>query len=206
MIVNAVAIVIAYLVGSIPSGYIVTRLVTGKDIRQLGSGNVGALNTYRQVGGRAGIAVFLADMGKGIGAVAIANWGLGVSEPFLLLTILAAVVGHMWPVFLRFSGGRGMATSLGALLIFMPLYEYWLELLIFLGVLAIAFIVTHKNYALTMIIGMITIPVSAWFLESPWQFVVVSAVLLILVIIKVIPIARAAWSRSKSIGDFIRGQ
>jgi glycerol-3-phosphate acyltransferase PlsY len=206
MLVNISAVVISYLIGAIPSAYIFTRLKTGKDIRKLGSGNVGALNTSRQIGDKAGIIVFLADMCKGIGVVSIAKWLLGVSETILLLVIVAAVIGHNWSVFLKFSGGRGMATSLGTLPVYMFLYGYWIELIIFLGMLGIALLATHKNYALAVIIAMITVPVSASLLETPLQFIVVSAVLLILVIVKVIPIARDAWARSKNVGGFIRGQ
>jgi len=155
MIVNAAAIIIGYLLGSIPSAYIITRAIKGTDIRQLGSGNVGALNTLRQIGRKAGIAVFLADAGKGVAAVAIAKWGLGVPELFLLLAGLAAVIGHVWPVFLKFTGGRGMAAILGVLAIFMPLHGYWLEFLIFLGVLAISLTITRGNFALCVNIYMV---------------------------------------------------
>ena len=207
MIVNAAAIIIGYLLGSIPSAYIITRALTGKDIRQLGSGNTGALNVVRQVGRRAGIAVFLADAGKGVAVVVIAAWALSVpDELFLLLAALAAVIGHMWSVFLRFTGGRGMATTFGVLAIFMPLYGYGLEFFIFLGVLAVALMITHRNFALSMIVGLISVPISTWFLDKSWPFIAVSVTLLILVILRVLPIARAAWSRSRSVKGFIHGQ
>ena len=207
MMVNAAAIVIGYLMGSIPSAYIITRALTGKDLRQLGSGNVGALNVFREVGRGAGIAVFFADAGKGVAVVAIAKWALGVpDELFLLLAALAAVVGHMWPVFLRFTGGRGMATTLGVLAIFMPLHEYRLEFFIFLGVLLVSLIITHRNFALCMIIGLLSVPISTWFLDNRWTLIAISTVLLILAVIRVIPIARTAWVRSGNMKDFIRGR
>ena len=207
MLANVLAIVIGYLIGAIPSAYLFARFTTGKDIRQLGSGNVGALNTSRQLGSKAGIIVFLADMCKGIAVVVAAKWGLAVSEPILLLAMLAAVIGHNWSVFLKFGGGRGMATSLGALGVYLFFYGYWVALIIFLVVLGIALLVTHKNYALSVIIAMITMPASAAGLtDGPWQFTLVSALMLVLVVIKVIPIAREAWARSKGMGDFIRGQ
>jgi len=206
MIVNAAAIIIGYLLGSIPSAYIITRVITGKDIRQLGSGNIGALNTFREVGRRAGIAVFLADAGKGAAVVAIAKWGLGVPYEFLLLAALAAVIGHMWSVFLRFAGGRGMSTILGILAVFMPLHGYLVEFSIFLGIIFIFLIVTHRNVALSMTLGLVSVPISTWFLDKSWLFVVISAVFLILVVIRMMPIIRDAWARSRNVKDFIRGQ
>ena len=207
MIINAAAIIIGYLLGSIPSAYIITRLLAGKDIRQLGSGNIGALNVSRVVGRKAGIAVFLADAGKGVAVVAIATWVLGVpGELFTLLAALAAAVGHMWSAFLRFSGGRGMATVFGILIIFMPLYGYQLEFWILLGVLFVSLMVTHRNFALSMIAGLISLPISTWFVDKSWPFIAVSVALLVLVVLKTLPIARAAWARSRSVKDFIRGQ
>ncbi|MBL7125355.1 MAG: glycerol-3-phosphate acyltransferase, partial [Dehalococcoidales bacterium] len=108
MINGIIAVVLGYLLGSIPSAYIATRVATGKDVRQLGGGNVGGLNVYREVGAVPALAAGIADVGKGAAAVAIAQWLLDVSLPFILLTALAAVAGHNWMVFLKFSGGKGM--------------------------------------------------------------------------------------------------
>jgi len=79
----------------------------------MGGGNVGAVNAFKQVGRGAGIAVLLADMAKGAGAVAIAQWLLDVPPLFVLAAGLAAVVGHNWSIFLKFTGGKGMATTIG---------------------------------------------------------------------------------------------
>jgi glycerol-3-phosphate acyltransferase PlsY len=205
VLINILAVVIGYLIGAIPSAYLFTRLTTGKDIRQLGSGNVGALNTSRQIGSKAGIIVFIIDMCKGIGVLAIAKWVLGVSDLFVLITIVAAVIGHNWSVFLKFGGGRGMATSLGAIAVYMFINGYWIELVTFLAGLGIALMVTRKNYALAVIIAMITVPVSALIMKDPWQYTLISTIILLLVIMKVLPIARAAWARSGNIRDFVRG-
>ena len=124
VITGFVAIIIAYLLGSIPAAYIVTRLATGKDIRRLGSGNVGGNNVYRHVGLRAAIPVAIFDVGKGTAAVAIAHWLLDAPlyEPhlFVLLSGIAVVAGHMWSVYLKFSGGNGLSATIGALAIIMP--------------------------------------------------------------------------------------
>ncbi len=121
MIVNGIiAIIVAYLLGSIPAAYIITRLRTGKDIRQMGGGNVGARNVFREVGLGAAIAVGIFDVAKGAGAVVIAEWLLGWPHPFVfglglfvLAAGLAAVAGHMWSIYLEFTGGNVLATFLG---------------------------------------------------------------------------------------------
>ena len=115
MIVNGViAIIIAYLLGSVPSAYIITRLKTGKDIRQLGGGNVGARNVFREVGLGAAIVVGIFDVGKGAAAVALAHWVLGAPPLFVLLAGLASVAGHMCSINLKFTGGNGLAATIQA--------------------------------------------------------------------------------------------
>ena len=102
----------AYLLGSLPTGYLVVRLVKGIDIRQVGTKNVGALNTYQQVGVFGGVFVLLVDAGKGALAVLIPGW-VGAPEWALFLTTPLVVAGHNWTVFLRFQGGKGAATIFG---------------------------------------------------------------------------------------------
>ena len=108
----------AYLIGSIPFSFLVARLFGVKDVRRVGSGNVGATNVLRSAGKAAGILAFLLDAGKG----ALAAYLAGLLEPHDSigppLAALAAVVGHMYPVWLRFQGGKGVATGAGA---FVPL-------------------------------------------------------------------------------------
>jgi glycerol-3-phosphate acyltransferase PlsY len=134
----AAAIVIGYLLGSIPFAYIVAHLKKGVDIRQVGGGNVGALNTYRQIGPLWGIGVLAADIIKGTLAVFIARW-LGLSLPWVCVAGFAAVVGHNWPVFLKFRGGKGAATVLGVLVALTPV-----ELLISAGIVLILIAVTRN--------------------------------------------------------------
>jgi len=105
--IGIIAVIIGYLLGSIPFAYIAARLIKGVDIRRVGGGNVGALNIMREVGMVAGLAVLLADMGKGALVVLIAQW-LGVSMVFVFVVGLAAVVGHSWlfswrPLLLEYS-------------------------------------------------------------------------------------------------------
>ena len=111
--------VFAMVMGSIPSGLIVARAVTGRDIRRLGSGNIGASNVAYTVGTKAGILVGLLDIAKGAVPVCIGLIG-GVSSGGLALIALAAVLGHDFSIFLHFRGGKGVATSLGVALALSP--------------------------------------------------------------------------------------
>ena len=201
MITNGIiAIVIGYLLGSIPSAYIAVRLAKGKDIRQMGRGNVGALHAFREVGAGAGTAVLLTDIGKGAAAVAIAQWLLDVPLPFILLTGLAAVAGHNWSIFLKFTGGKGTATALGILAILMP----W-ELLIFFAIALIPIIIT-RNAALSIAIGLISLPISAWLLEKSGLLVAFSILLLLIIGLKSLPIARAIWTKTENKKELIFSQ
>ena len=104
-------LLIGYLLGSIPSAYIFTRMKTGKDIRQMGGGNVGGYNTFKEAGILPAVGVAIVDLGKGAAAVAIAHWLLDLPMFFVLLAGLAAVMGHNWMVWLKFSGGKGMGPA-----------------------------------------------------------------------------------------------
>lgn len=116
--------VLGYLIGAIPFGVIAGRLMRGIDVRDYGSGGMGMTNVMRTVGRKAGLLVMIADLLKGAGAVALA-WPIIGSSPDMLgwghaVAGMAAVVGHSWPVYIRFRGGRGIATGAGALLVI-----YW---------------------------------------------------------------------------------
>jgi len=202
MVNEIIAVALGYLLGSIPTAYIATRIATGKDIRRLGGGNVGGLNTYREVGLKSAAVVGIVDVGKGAAAVAIAYWLLDVSQLFVMLAGLAAAVGHMWMVFLKFSGGKGMGATFGALAVLMPIYGYWHGFLIFLAVIIILFIIT-RNVALSMGIGILFLPLITWLITQSELATLLTIVLGVLVGVKFWPTARAAWLRNKNTRDFI---
>ncbi len=204
MVNEIIAVVLGYLLGSIPSAYIATRIATGKDIRQMGGGNVGGLNVCREGGAKPALAVGIIDVGKGAAAVAIAYWLLDVLHLFVILAGLAAAIGHMWMVFLKFSGGKGMGATFGALAVLMPVYGYWYGFLIFLVVIAIPFIIT-RNVALSMGIGILFLPLIIWLITQSELVTVLAIILGVLVGIKFLPTARAAWAKSETKKDFIFG-
>ncbi len=113
-------VVFAYLVGSLPTAYLLVRLLTGDDVRRMGSGNVGGTNALRTAGWKAGVAVTLIDVGKG----ALPVWLMTRFNPesgWIAAAMLAAVLGHCYPVWLKFRGGKGVATGFGAFLVIAPL-------------------------------------------------------------------------------------
>ena len=177
----------AYLLGSIPTGYLLMRVFRHQDIRTLGSGNIGATNVLRSGAKGLGAATFLLDMLKGCAAVLL---GALLAAPLLpsvpvrtveALAALCAVLGHMFPVWLRFRGGKGVATGFGVFLVAAPLAA-----LAAITVFALIFAIT-RFVSLASILGAASFPVFAWFLvrgEKPAFFIAVQAAVALLIIAK----------------------
>jgi glycerol-3-phosphate acyltransferase PlsY len=132
-------IAVAYLLGSIPSAYIVGRLLKGLDIREVGDGRLGAAAAYRRVGLAGGVIVGLMDVSKGVAAVLLAQ-ELGLPLLVVFLAALAVVVGHNWSIFLRFKGGKGALTMYGVL-VSLLLWQFFIAL----ALAAVAYLITHKT-------------------------------------------------------------
>ena len=109
------SLLLGYLLGSIPSGWLAGRWLKGIDLRELGSGSTGATNVLRQVGKGPALVVFLIDVGKGAAAVLLAR-AFGQSDWIQVLAGLTALAGHIWPVWLKFKGGKAVATGFGMFL------------------------------------------------------------------------------------------
>jgi glycerol-3-phosphate acyltransferase PlsY len=202
MVNGIIAVVLGYLLGSIPTAYIVTRLAKGEDVRRLGGGNVGGLNVYREVGKLPAAVVAIVDLAKGAAAVAIAYWLLDLEVYFVLAAALAAVVGHNWMVWLKFSGGKGMGSAIGGLFVLMPLYHYSWGLAFFFAVVLILFIIT-RNVALSMGAGLLSLPFIAWLGMKSAPFIIYSVVLGLVILAKFIPTAIAAAARTRGVKGFI---
>lgn len=112
---------VAYLVGSLPTAYILTRFLKGIDIRTVGSRNPGAVNVFREVGPRAGLTVLAVDAIKGV-VVMLSVLAMDLGDYAMFIGALAVLIGHNWPVFLGFRGGKGVATILGLSLAVLPLW------------------------------------------------------------------------------------
>jgi glycerol-3-phosphate acyltransferase PlsY len=143
-----VAVVAGYLLGAIPTGYLLGRWLAGVDLRTHGSGSTGATNTMRVLGARGFAATLLLDVAKAAAAILLAR-ALGAGEVGACLAAIAAIVGHNWSVFIGFAGGRGVACSIGAMLLL-----YWPGALV--GVIAAAALIyATRNVSLGSIVGTI---------------------------------------------------
>jgi len=189
MLLGLAVIAIGYLLGSIPSAYIMARLRKGVDIRQLGVGNVGAANVVRHVGVWEGIVVGLADIAKGAATILIAQ-ALNVSQLWLLGAGFSALLGHNFPIFAGFRGGKGSATTFGIFLILAPK-----AIGIVFGIVAVPFFIT-RNFAFAICVGFIFLPLLIWFFGGSVMLIVYSLAILIFIGARSLPNARQAWPKA----------
>lgn len=175
----APALLLAYLVGSFPTAYILVKRLKRIDVRTVGSGNAGATNVARAAGFKAGLAVFILDALKGVVAVkAIAAFFFSGSTLAALLCGFAAVVGHIAPVWLGFRGGKGVATAIGVLISAVPKVS-----LICLIIWLTAFLV-WRMVSLASILALGTLPLIQWVFRSPPNEIVLGSLLAAVLIAK----------------------
>lgn len=152
----------AYLIGSIPFSLIISRLSKGVDIRNIGSGNLGATNVLRVIGKKEALLALIGDVLKGTLPVMLAFYFL--EDFWVAVTAVLVVLGHVFPVFSGFKGGKGVATSLGALLVIIP------SAIIISVVIWIAVLVVYRYASLASIIAALSIPLLCWALKTPLAF------------------------------------
>jgi len=190
-----ISIIAAYLLGSIPSAYIAGRLKKGIDIREVGSKNMGTLNVYYELGLAEAVVVLVVDMSKGIAAILLSRW-LGLPTIWQLVAGSASVVGHSFPVFLQFRGGKGGAPALAILLFIMPI-----AIPLFAAVAVIALILT-RNYTFCYSVALITFPFAAWLIYGSQPLIFFSIALLLFLGINYIP--RLKEMRTKTGGRWYK--
>ncbi len=177
-------VIVAYLIGSVPTAYIFARLLKGVDIRQYGSGNVGATNASRVIGRVPAIIVLAIDIFKGYMATTlIANSFLYITpvtrpELYQVLCGMAAITGHNWPVFLKFKGGKGVATSAGVVIGLIPKI-FWLGFLAW----AIAFFLTGY-VSVASILASVAIPIFTLIFGEPTEIIVFMSILCVIIVYK----------------------
>jgi glycerol-3-phosphate acyltransferase PlsY len=156
------AALLGYLVGSLPLGFLIARLRSGVDLRQVGSGNVGATNVYRSVGRWLGVLVLFVDMAKGAGSALLARALFPPAhEHAEVVAGLAAVIGHIYPVWLRFVGGKGVAVACGVFAVLAPLAT---------AVAAVVFLTATwmtRYVSLGSILATVTLPAVEWSRGAP---------------------------------------
>jgi glycerol-3-phosphate acyltransferase PlsY len=165
-VTETLALVIAYALGSIPFGYL-AGLTRGVDIRTTGSRNTGATNVFRTLGPAIGLAVMALDIAKGLAAVLVAKALL--DDPWPLAAAGAAILGHVFPVWLRFRGGKGVAVGAGVVLGLMPLVS-----VVLLGGWVVIVVLT-RYVSLASVAAALAFTPLTWALDEPWQYVVFAA-------------------------------
>jgi glycerol-3-phosphate acyltransferase PlsY len=178
--ISVLALILAYLLGSIPSAYLAGRLRKGIDIRQVGTRNMGAMNVFYQVGFAPGVLVLLADMSKGAAALALARW-LGAPDVTVLLAGVAAIAGHSFPLWLKFHGGKGGATLIGIFFILMP----W-AMAVWVPILGLLLLLTRFP-TLSYSLALLTTPFVAWLIYGSGDLVIYSIGMLLLPGLQYIP-------------------
>ncbi|GLV12629.1 glycerol-3-phosphate acyltransferase 2 [Alicyclobacillus hesperidum] len=187
---GCLSVVIAYIIGSISTSTLVVRLVSGRDIREEGSGNAGATNTMRAIGTKWGVVVLLADALKGMIALWIALALTRGSVIAAAVSAIAVVVGHNWPIFFGFRGGKGIATTIGVLLWLAPIPT------VIAGVICLIAIALTRYVSLGSLILTVLVPiiVAVWFMHT--------AVLVASIVLALLSIYR----HRSNIARLVRGQ
>jgi glycerol-3-phosphate acyltransferase PlsY len=185
----------AYLLGSFPTAYLLTRWRTGVDIRRVGSGNVGGSNVSHQVGTWAGVLVGVVDVLKGVVPVWL-GLRLGYADWVAYVAGLAAVIGHDWSVWLRFQGGRGGATTLGVLLVAFPLGAAWIVAWMLVGAVT-------KLVAVFHLVGVATLPVLSLALGKPAALTFLCVALLVVMLVKRLEANQSFHTPAGQIGEII---
>ncbi|MBM4262634.1 MAG: glycerol-3-phosphate 1-O-acyltransferase PlsY [Deltaproteobacteria bacterium] len=167
-------ILCAYFIGAIPSGYVLGKLA-GVDVRSAGSGNVGATNVARVVGKRQGILTLVIDVAKGVLPVVVGR-RMNLAELAIACAGIAAFLGHLYPVYLKFKGGKGVATALGVFLALAPLAT-----LVFVGVFA-GVIGSSRIVSLGSIAAAAAAPIALWLLAYPPVLVGMGVLLAVMIV------------------------
>ncbi len=173
---------VSYFIGSLPTGYLVARIFRGVDIRTVGSGSIGATNVRRLMGQGWAVFVTLVDMLKGALALLLTVESAS-SDPWLLsLSALAAVLGHNYPVWLRFRGGKGVATTYGTMFFIWPYNSFAIVLMS--GALWYAVMTSTRYVSLASMVSLLALPAFFWMLDAPLPFILLALLLALLAIFR----------------------
>ena len=178
MVTILLSIIIGYIFGSIPSGLVLVKMACGIDIREYGSKNIGTTNVFRTVGGRMASIVLIADVIKGILAVLLVRYFFESNLQLELLTAIASLLGHNYSIFLGFKGGRGVATGLGLILLFMP------DVCIFSFTVWLVIVFVTRYVSLGSIVGAFITPIVAYYRSYPIELVLFALAACVFVIVR----------------------
>lgn len=173
---------VSYFIGSLPTGYLVARIFRRVDIRTVGSGSIGATNVRRLMGLGWAVFVTLVDMFKGALALLL-TVDSASSDPWLLsLSALAVVLGHNYPVWLRFRGGKGVATTYGTMFFIWPYNSFAIVLMS--GALWYAVMTSTRYVSLASMVSLLALPAFFWMLDAPLPFILLALSLALLALFR----------------------
>ena len=173
---EALLVIFSYLLGSVPSGLIIGKL-SGLDVRKAGSGNIGATNVARLLGKKVGLLTLVADTAKGFVPIWLVQQ-IGLSDPIAALVGIAAFLGHLYPIFLKFKGGKGVATGFGVFLGCAPLATTIL-LVIFAAVA-----LTTRIVSLSSMVSAVAAPLVLWLFYYSPTYIMMAALIAIMIVFR----------------------
>lgn len=188
-------IIASYLIGSIPFGLVVSKGLYRQDLRKLGSGNIGATNVMRNFGVKPFVAVMILDMAKGLAAVKIAS-GIGLNPTIALLSGLAAIIGHNWSLYLKFKGGKGIATSGGVIIAAYPVAVSLAVVGMFVAIVLLTRIMSVASIAAALTFPISTAIVFSSKLHNFWPHLAVA----------IIASLFALYKHRENIGRLMKGE
>lgn len=192
-------IIICYLLGSVPFGYIIGKLFKKTDIREYGSGNIGATNAFRILGPSLASLVLIGDISKGIFSIYLVRF-LNIDNLFILtIAGLAVICGHDWSLFLRFKGGKGVATTFGVI------FSFNLVISIVAVIVWVIIIIFTKYASLASISSLTAVVIFMILLKQPYEYVIFSIIILILTVFRHKEnIKRLRLGKEKKFGEKIK--
>ncbi|MCK9557410.1 MAG: glycerol-3-phosphate 1-O-acyltransferase PlsY [Candidatus Cloacimonetes bacterium] len=176
-------LILAYFLGSIPIGLLVARIFYHRDIRKEGSGNIGATNALRQFGTKVGVFVLIMDMMKGVGAVLLARHFWGLAHPLVSVCGLLVILGHVFSIWLKFKGGKGVATAAGVFAALAPMS-------LIIAVLVFILVVVRSRYvSLGSILAAVVFAICTYLMEllSPkpdWGLLILTALIVLMIVFR----------------------
>ena len=185
-----ITLIASYLIGAIPSGVVLTKLTGAGDVRKSGSGNIGATNVYRTAGRKLGILTLVGDIIKGVLPVIYATMIAGMSPEQTAMIACATFLGHLYPVYLGFKGGKGVATALGIYLVLSPLS------VLYAGILFVLLVWIWRYVSLGSILAAALVPPLVYFIEQSIPLLIASLFISLMVI----------WRHRENIGRLLAGE
>ncbi|MBI4744499.1 MAG: glycerol-3-phosphate 1-O-acyltransferase PlsY [Actinobacteria bacterium] len=175
LIKTILVLALSYLIGSIPSGLIIGKTIYKIDLREYGSGNIGATNAYRNISPLAGIIIFISDVTKGAIPVLLAKWVIG-GDIIPLAAGMFTIIGNIWSIYLKFHGGKGISTTTGILIALLP------KVILILTIIWAIILIITRYVSLASIMVALLFPVMILYFKYPLPYTIFSFIVMLIVL------------------------